>query len=153
MEQGRCAVLHALDAGIHSEFPRLLPNGIYTIPEVGMVGETEQSLQREDVAYVVGRATYQESARGRIIGETHGFLKLLFRRADMKLVGVHVMGELATEIVHIGMMAMLGGHTAEIFDNACFNIPTLGALYKVAAFDAVLQVSGNPLRHAAPASR
>ena len=85
----------------------LLPNGIYTIPEVSMVGETEESLKKEGVDYVVGRANYRDNARGRIIGDLDGFLKLLFRREDMKLLGVHIMGEQATEIVHIGLMALL----------------------------------------------
>ena len=147
MEQARRAVLHALDLGIHSEFPRVLPTGIYTIPEVGMVGETEQSLREQGMDYVVGRAPYEASARGRIIGDTEGFLKLLFRRVDMKLLGVHVMGELATEIVHIGMMAMLGGHTVDAFENVCFNIPTLGVLYKVAAFDAAIHASKEAVVH------
>jgi NAD(P) transhydrogenase len=147
MEQARRAVLHALDLGMNSELPRFLPNGIYTIPEVGMVGETEQSLREQGMDYVVGRAPYETSARGQIIGDTEGFLKLLFRRADMKLLGVHVMGEMATEIVHIGMMAMLGGHTIDVFEDACFNIPTLGALYKVAAFDAAFQASDRSAIH------
>ena len=72
-----------------------------------MVGETEESLKKQGIDYVVGRARYADNARGQIIGDKDGFLKLLFRRDDMKLVGVHVMGELATEIVHIGLMAML----------------------------------------------
>ena len=93
--------------------------------------------------YVVGRADYQDNARGRIIGDLDGFLKLLFRRDDMKLLGVHVMGEQATEIVHIGLMAMLAGGTADMFVEACFNVPTLGGLYKSATVDAILCASGS----------
>jgi NAD(P) transhydrogenase len=119
----------------------LLPNGIYTIPEVGMVGATEESLKRQGVDYVVGHASYRDNARGRIIGDSAGFLKLLFRREGLKLLGVHVMGEQATEVVRIGMMAMLAGATADVFDEACFNLPTLGALYKFATFDAMLHAS------------
>jgi NAD(P) transhydrogenase len=87
-------------------------NGIYTIPEVAMVGETEESLRQQGVDHVVGRASYLDNGRGRIIGDSDGFLKLLFRREDMKLLGVHVLGEQATEVVHIGLMAMLAGATA-----------------------------------------
>ena len=79
--------------------------------------------------------------RGRIIGDTTGFLKLLFRSGDMKLLGVHVIGQQAAEVVHVGLMAMLAGATAEIFDEACFNEPTLDALYKFAALNAILKVS------------
>jgi NAD(P) transhydrogenase len=134
--QARCAVGHAL--GLESVTPSpLLPNGIYTIPEVSMVGETEESLQKKGVDYVVGRAKYSENARGQIIGDVDGFLKLLFDRREMKLLGVHVLGELATEVVHIGLIAMMAGGGAHLFIEACFNIPTLGALYKSAALDAV----------------
>jgi len=136
MEQGRRAVLHAFGQRLRSEYPDLLPTGVYTIPEVGMVGETEQSLQQKSVPYVVGRCSYDATARGRIIGDANGFLKLIFRRGDMRLLGVHAVGEQATELVHIGLMAMLGSSTCEIFAEACFNVPTLGELYKYAAMDA-----------------
>ena len=119
-----------------------MPCGIYTIPEVSMVGQTEESLEKEGVDYVVGRAYYRDNARGQIIGDLDSFLKLLFRRWDMKLLGVHIMGEQATEIVHIGLMAMLAGCTADVFVEACFNPPTLVALYKSAAIDAMLHVAG-----------
>jgi NAD(P) transhydrogenase len=102
-----------------------------------MVGESEDSLKKQGVPYVVGHANYQDNARGRIIGDLDGFLKLLFRRDDMRLVGVHVIGEMATEIVHIGLMAMLTESTVELFVEACFNTPTLSMLYKNAALDAV----------------
>lgn len=136
MEQARRAIRHALGLKAANLSP-LLPNGIYTIPEVSMVGETEESLKKQGIDYVVGRAKYQDNARGRIIGDLDGFLKLLFRRRDMKLLGVHVMGELATEIVHIGLMAMLADHSADLFVEACFNTPTLSALYKSATLDAI----------------
>jgi NAD(P) transhydrogenase len=136
MEQARRAVSHAFGVEMSGISP-LLPNGIYTIPEVSMIGETEESLKKQGVDYVVGRARYEENPRGQIIGDKGGFLKLLFRRADMKLVGVHVMGELATEIVHIGLMAMLTESSASIFVEACFNVPTLGMLYKTATLHAI----------------
>ena len=136
MEQARCAVRFALGLEV-PEFSRFLPNGIYTIPEVSMVGETEESLRLQGVDYVVGRAGYDGNARGRIIGDRDGFLKLLFRKQDRKLLGVHIIGEQATEVVHIGLMAMLTGCTANVFMEACFNAPTLGALYKSATIDAL----------------
>lgn len=136
MEQARRAVCHAFGVEMSVLSP-LLPNGIYTIPEVSMVGETEESLKKQGIDYVVGRSRYEENARGQIIGDKDGFLKLLYRRDNMKLVGVHVMGELATEIVHIGLMAMLTGSSADIFVEACFNVPTLSVLYKTATLHAI----------------
>jgi NAD(P) transhydrogenase len=140
MEQGRRAARHALGMAV-SDLSPLLPNGIYTIPEVSMVGETEESLKKKRIDYVVGRTRYEDNARGQIIGDKGGFLKLLYRRDNMKLVGVHVIGELATEIVHIGLMAMLTGSTAEIFVEACFNVPTLGMLYKTATLHALREAA------------
>ena len=138
MEQARRAVRHAFELKVRTEISRCLPTGIYTIPEASMVGATEESLKKQGIEYVVGRASYENTVRGCIIGDTGGFLKLLFRREDMKLLGVHVLGEYATELVHIGMMVMLAGLTDEIFDEACFNLPTLGELYKYATQDAWL---------------
>ena len=140
MEQARRAVRHALGL-TGSRLSSYLPNGIYTIPEVSMVGETEESLQKKNVAYVVGRASYKDNARGRIIGDQNGILKLIFRQGDLRLLGVHIMGELATEVVHIGLMAMMCNAAAELFVDACLNTPTLGLLYKTATLDALKQVS------------
>ena len=137
MEQGRRAVRHALGVDSTARASSWLPTGVYTIPEVSMVGDTEESLLRSGVDFIVGRGPYSASARGRIIGDSVGFLKLLFRRHDLKLLGVHAIGEQATELVHVGLIALLTGSGAEVFDEACFNIPTLGSLYKVAALDAM----------------
>ena len=142
MEQARRAVRHALGVDLTVRASGLLPTGVYTIPEVSMVGDTEESLVRAGVDYIVGRAPYFSSARGRIIGDSGGFLKLLFRRHDLKLLGVHAIGEQATELVHVGLMALLTGSGARVFDEACFNIPTLGSLYKVAALDAMATADG-----------
>ena len=103
-----------------------------------MVGETEESLKQKGVEYWVGRASYAGNARGQIIGDNSGFLKLLFGKADGKLLGVHVIGELASEVVHVGLVAMLTESRAGLFDRTCFNYPTLGELYKIATYDAVL---------------
>lgn len=139
IEQGRRAVLHALGGRSLAGLPRYLPHGIYTIPEIGSVGETEQALRHQGVDIVVGRAFYRDSARGRIIGDDEGFLKLIFEARQMKLLGAHVIGEQATDVVHIGYIVMLAGGGAEMLDDACFNMPTLGSLYKFAAFDALRQ--------------
>jgi len=148
MEQSRRAVAHALGLPNGALSP-ILPNGIYTIPEVSSIGETEETLKKKGVDYVVGRSNYANNARGQIIGDKDGFLKLIFQRSDLKLVGVHVIGELATEVVHIGLMAMLLGGTANVFVEACFNVPTLGMLYKTATL-AAIRAKGEPHPQAAP---
>ncbi len=137
MEQARLAVARAfnLDGG-DFKVP-ILPYGIYTIPECSMAGETEDSLQKKKVAYVAGKALYANNARGQIIGDSSGFLKLLFRREDMKLVGVHVIGEQAAELVHVGLTAMMVNADVQLFIQTCYNYPTLTELYKYAAYDAL----------------
>lgn len=142
MEQARVAMCHAFDQRHKTEVADVLPTGIYTIPEVSTVGETEESLKTKGVEYVVGRAPYNQNARGQIIGDGTGFLKLLFNCSDMKLLGAHVIGEQASELAHIGLMAMLTGSGVELFNRACFNYPTLGELYKYAAYDAMLKQMG-----------
>jgi NAD(P) transhydrogenase len=136
MRQGRFAVERAFNPATHLA-PLVLPYGVYTIPEVSMIGETEASLRQRGTAYLVGRARYATNARGSIMGDKHGFLKLLFEREQGKLVGVHVIGEQATELVHVGLMALLGGMTARVLSEVCFNTPTLGELYMSAALDAL----------------
>ena len=136
MKQARRAVRHTCELKVRTEISRCLPTGIDTIPEASMVGATEESLKKQGIEYVVGRASYENTIRGCIIGDTGGFLKLLFRREYMKLLVVHVLGEYATQLVHIGMMATLASLADEIFDEASFNLPTLGELYKMAAIDA-----------------
>ncbi|MGC4051066.1 MAG: Si-specific NAD(P)(+) transhydrogenase [Paludibaculum sp.] len=137
--QGRLAMGHAFGFLEKSRMAALLPTGIYTIPEISMVGETEETLKAKGIEYLVGRADYSENARGQIIGDCNGFLKLLFRKSDLKLLGVHVIGELASELAHTGMMVMLADGGAELLDRACFNYPTLGDLYETASHDVVLQ--------------
>jgi NAD(P) transhydrogenase len=138
-QQARVAMCHAFRHDFMTEPSALLPAGIYSIPEVAMAGTSEEDLKVKGVDYIVGRARYAESARGEIIGDSTGFLKLIFNRADMTLLGVHVIGEQATELVHIGLMGMLTGCTADLFGRACFNFPTLGDLYRAAAEDAICQ--------------
>jgi NAD(P) transhydrogenase len=141
IEQARVAICHAFDSNFKKDLATLLPTGIYTIPEASMVGETEASLREKGVDFIVGRARYSEIPRGEIIGDETGFLKLLFRREDMRLLGVHVIGEQATEVVHIGLVAMLMDADADLFNRACFNYPTLGDLYKYAAYDALVKLN------------
>lgn len=142
IEQARVAVNHAFGAALKSDIATTLPTGIYTIPEASMAGATEAALREQGVDFIVGRARYADLARGDIIGDETGFLKLIFRRADMRLLGVHVMGEQATELVHVGLIALLAEADADLFNRACFNYPTLGDLYKYAAYDAIVQCEG-----------
>ncbi len=138
-EQGRVAACHAFDSHAKEALAKFLPAGIYTIPEVSAVGLTEAQAKEKGIPVVVGRADYDQNPRGKIIGDRTGFLKLVFARADMKLLGVHVIGEQATELVHIGVLAMMTGGGADLFLSTCFNYPTLGDLYKLATHDAILK--------------
>jgi NAD(P) transhydrogenase len=142
MEQARLAICVAFDVRQKESAASILPTGIYTIPEASMAGETEESLKSKNIPYLVGRARYADIPRGQIIGEQDGFLKLIFRAEDMRLLGVHVVGEQATEVVHIGLIAMLTDGGASVFNRACFNYPTLGDLYKYATYDALLKREG-----------
>jgi len=137
MEQARAAMSHAFGQREKCNLARVLPYGIYTIPECSMAGETEESLAKQGVPYVAGKATYAANARGHIIGDDKGFLKLLFRLDDMKLLGVHVIGEQATELVHVGLTALLLDQGADLFIETCYNYPTLSELYKYATYDAI----------------
>jgi NAD(P) transhydrogenase len=137
MEQGRVAMCHAFDLKYKTDLARILPLGIYTIPECSCAGESEESLREKKIPYVVGRAFYAQNSRGFIIGDKEGFLKLLFHADDMRLLGIHVLGEEATDLVHIGLTALLLGQTASIFIDTCYNYPTLSEMYKYAAYDAL----------------
>jgi NAD(P) transhydrogenase len=138
-EQGRVAACHACGSRFKQKIARVLPAGIYTIPEVSTAGLTEPQAREKGLDIIVGWADYQHNPRGQIIGDKTGFLKLIFQRSDLKLLGVHVIGELATEVVHIGLMALMTGGGADLFLDTCFNYPTLGDLYKLATHDALLK--------------
>jgi len=135
MDQGRVAMCHAFHLDYKSEVGRLLPYGIYTIPEISMVGETEDSLQKSGTPFEVGKTWFHENARGRINGYGDGLLKLIFSPEDRKILGVHIVGEQAAELVHIGMTAMQHGATFDGFIDAVYNFPTLSEAYKYAAYD------------------
>jgi NAD(P) transhydrogenase len=139
MEQARIAMVHAFNLKYKEGLAHILPYGIYTIPECSMAGETEESLAKKKVPYVVGRTRYSTNARGQIIGDKDGFLKLIFSEEDMKLLGVHVIGEQASELVHVGLTALLMSAGADLFIQTCFNYPTLTEMYKYATYDALGQ--------------
>ena len=139
MEQARIAMVHAFNLKYKTELATILPYGIYTIPECSMAGKTEEELKSDNVPYVVGRARYNANARGQIIGDEEGFLKLIFDKNNMKLLGVHVIGEAASELVHVGLTALLTGADADLFIHTCYNYPTLTELYKYATYDALGQ--------------
>src|SRR5690242_7162579 len=135
MEQGRLAAHHACDEPIH-EMGTLQPIGIYSIPEISFIGKTEDQLTKDNVPFEVGVSRYRELARGQIIGDSYGVLKLLVSLEDRTLLGVHVFGTGATELVHIGQAVMGCGGTVDYLVDAVFNYPTLAESYKVAALDA-----------------
>ncbi|MEU8716598.1 Si-specific NAD(P)(+) transhydrogenase [Streptomyces sp. NPDC048663] len=135
MEQGRVAAYHACGEPV-GQMDNLQPIGIYTIPEISFVGKTEDQLTEECVPFEVGVARYRELARGQIIGDSHGMLKLLVSPGDRRLLGVHCFGTGATELIHIGQSVMGCGGTVDYLVDAVFNYPTLAESYKVAALDA-----------------
>ncbi len=139
MDQARKAMTHAFNLPYNVNVGSVLPYGIYTIPEVSTVGASEQTLQKKGVDYVAGRAYYRENARGQIIGDTEGFLKLLFARDDMRLLGASIVGESASDLIHVALMALLANLDSQYFTDACFNYPTLSQMYKYAAYDALRQ--------------
>ncbi|MFI0897617.1 Si-specific NAD(P)(+) transhydrogenase [Streptomyces sp. NPDC020983] len=134
MEQGRCAAYHAFGEPAHA-LADLQPIGIYTIPEISFVGRTEDELTDASVPFEVGVSRYRELARGQIIGDAHGMLKLLVSPQDRRLLGVHCFGTGATELIHIGHAVMGCGGTVDYLVDAVFNYPTLAESYKVAALD------------------
>jgi len=137
MEQGRIAAARAFNDQAASSNPSFYPYGIYTIPEISFIGKTEEQLTDEDVPYEVGMAYYRETARGQIRGDTTGRLKLVFHRDTRKVLGVHIIGEGAAELVHIGQAVMVLGGTVDYFIDTVFNYPTLAECYKAAAFNGI----------------
>jgi NAD(P) transhydrogenase len=136
MEQGRIAALRAFDQPVRV-MPELVPTGVYSIPEIGMVGRTEEELTAAAVPYVAGVSRWQELARGVMTGDETGMLKLLVSTEDRRVLGVHAIGTAATELVHIGQAVMGGGGGVDFLVSAVFNYPTFAESYKVAALDAV----------------
>ncbi|MGS0684808.1 Si-specific NAD(P)(+) transhydrogenase [Nakamurella sp. GG22] len=137
MEQGRRATYHAFGEPVGNKLGDLQPIGIYTIPEISYVGRTEEELTDQNVPFEVGISRYRELARGAILGDSYGMLKILVHGESRELLGVHVFGTNATELVHIGQTVMGCGGTVDYLVDAVFNYPTLAESYKVAALDAV----------------
>ncbi len=139
MEQGRLAACHAFGVKAHS-VPDLFPYGIYTIPEISTVGYNEEELTKQGIAYEVGKAHYREIARGQIIGDETGLLKLIFHRELRTLLGVHIIGAQASELVHIGQAVLAFAGEVDYFVDTVFNYPTLAECYKTAAFDGIARL-------------
>jgi NAD(P) transhydrogenase len=141
MEQGRLAVCHAFDLKYKTRLAPILPYGIYTIPEVSCVGESEESCREKKIDHVVGRSRFGQQARGQIIGDTEGMIKLVFAAPGGKLLGAHVIGEMASELVHVAMACLHFEGDVDFFIQSVFNYPTLGDAYKYAAYDALGQLN------------
>ena len=149
MEQGRLAMCHAFNITYKTALSPVLPAGIYTIPEISQVGLTEEQCQKQGISYVVGKDRYGKHGRGQIIGDTEGMIKLIFDATNGKLLGVHVIGEIASELVHIGQACLQYEGDIDFFIHTVFNYPTLSDVYKYAAYDALGKL--NKIRAAASA--
>jgi NAD(P) transhydrogenase len=137
MEQARVAVCHAFGFGYKRQVGELLPYGVYTIPEVSCVGLSEEQAKEKNIDVVVGRAFYRDNARGKIVGDKDGVVKLVFCKNTRKLVGCHCIGDRASELVHVGQAVMTLGGGVDTFIEMVFNYPTLSETYKYAAYDAL----------------
>ncbi|MCC6189895.1 MAG: Si-specific NAD(P)(+) transhydrogenase [Anaerolineales bacterium] len=135
MEQARLAILRAFAPGTAAPLGSAYPLAVYTVPELAMAGLTEEACQQQHLDYAAGRAEFEHNARAQITGDTSGLLKLLFARGDRRLLGVHVMGDQASELVHLGALALASGGTLDSFANAVYNYPTLSETYHAAARD------------------
>jgi len=144
MEQGRVAMCHAFGFGYKKAVATEMPYGIYTIPEVSSFGETEETCKQKQIDYVAGRALYENNPRGKITGDLEGITKLVVEAKTRKLIGVHVIGERATELVHVGQTAIHLGATVDLFIDMVFNYPTLADSYKYAAYDCLAALATKP---------
>jgi NAD(P) transhydrogenase len=144
MDQGRVAVCNAFGFSYRKGVAEIMPYGIYTIPECSAFGETEETCKQKGIDYVVGRALFAHNPRGRITGDLEGITKLIVDRGTRKLIGVHVIGERASELVHIGQTAIYLGGTIDLFIDMVFNYPTLADTYKYAAYDCLIALATPP---------
>ena len=135
MEQARVAMCHAFKLEYKKQVSPFIPLAVYSIPEISYAGATEEMLKEKKIPYCVGRAMFELNARGQIIGDLSGMIKLLFSPSDQKLLGVHIIGEGASELVHIGLFVLSQGLTIDYFIQSVFNFPTLSEAYKYAAYD------------------
>jgi NAD(P) transhydrogenase len=135
MEQARVAMVHAFDLGYKESISPVLPLAIYTIPEISLAGWTEDACREKNIPHLVGRSYFDKNPRGQIIGDTSGMLKLVFSPSDRKLLGVHLIGEMSSELVHIGSQVIAAGGSIDVFIDSVYNYPSLSDSYKYAAYD------------------
>lgn len=135
MEQARAAIVHAFDLGYKERLAPFLPLAVYAIPEISSIGLTEDECKEKNIPYLIGRAYYEENARGQIIGDLSGMVKLVFSPMDKKLLGAHIIGEQASELIHIASHVMLANGGIDAFIEAVYNYPTLADSYQYAAYD------------------
>lgn len=147
MDQGRIAVAHMFDTGDLEELTTVFPYGIYTVPEVSMVGKSEQECEKEGIDYVAGYSCYRDTARGKITGaKDDGFMKILFDKKTKVILGVHIIGRIATEIIHYGLSIVKDEKTVDQVIATVFNYPTLHDLYKYACYDGLSNLAGKKLK-------
>ena len=146
MEQGRVAVAHMFQMEDIEHLPSFFPYGIYTIPEVSMVGITEEEMKETGIAYCCGQARYKDMARGMIMGAENGFLKLVFEKDTLIIRGVHIIGNIASELIHFGLELVESKQTIYDVIRKVFNFPTLHDLYKYAAYDGLSNLSGHKIK-------
>jgi NAD(P) transhydrogenase len=135
MEQARAAVVHAFDLKYKEQLAPFVPLAVYAIPEISAIGLTEDECQAKKIPYLIGRAYYEDNARGQIIGDMSGMIKLVFSPKDKKLLGTHIIGEQASELIHIASHVMLTGGPIDAFIDAVYNYPTLSDSFQYAAYD------------------
>jgi NAD(P) transhydrogenase len=135
MEQARVAISHAFKFEYKEKMSSVLPLAVYAIPEISMVGLTEDECREKQIPHLIGRAYYENNPRGQIIGDMSGMIKLIFSPSDKKLLGAHIIGEQASELIHIAAHVMLVDGTIDAFIQAVYNYPTLADAYKYAAYD------------------
>ena len=135
MEQARVAICHAFDLRYKSAVSEVLPYGVWTIPEIATVGESEEALHARGMPYEIGRASFRLNPRGQILGDVDGFVKIVFHPEDQRVLGVTIVGETACELIHVGMTVIAFGGTLDFFIQAAFNFPSLADAYKYAAYD------------------
>ncbi|MFI0435214.1 MAG: Si-specific NAD(P)(+) transhydrogenase [Parachlamydiaceae bacterium] len=146
MEQGRAAVAHMFHTKDLEYLPSVFPYGIYTIPEVSMVGKTEEEMIASNIAYCCGRARYPDMARGKIMHATNGMMKIIFKRDNLQVCGIHIIGHMATELIHFGVEVVERGLSLYDIIGKVFNYPTLHDLYKYAAYDGLSNYSGHKIK-------
>ncbi len=150
MEQARVAMCHGFGIEFKTSVSPFQPYGIYSIPEISTIGPSEQELQAKGIPYEVGRARFENNARGQITGDAEGFLKILFDPETRKLLSAHVFGEHATELIHIPMFVLISGGTIDTFIDAVFNFPTLAESFKYAAYDGLQRLAAARAAGSAP---